>query len=41
MNEIINTFLLAGDNLCLKRIYDLHIVLVDHLLKYECKNLKK
>ena len=36
MNEIVNKFLLAGYNLCLKFIYnslDLHRVLVDHLKK--------
>ena len=46
MNEIVNKFLLAEDNLCLKCIYDsldLHTVLVDHLqkTKKEYKNLKK
>ena len=46
MYEMVNKFLLAVDNLCLKCIkdsLDLHIVLVDHLqiTKKEHKNLKK
>ena len=46
MNEIVNKFLLAGDNLCMKCIknnMDLLIALVGHLLKTkkELKNLNK
>ena len=42
MNEIVNTFLLAGDKF-MPEMPDLLIALVDHLLKIkkEFKNLKK
>ena len=46
MNEVVNKFLLAGDKFIPKMHLnspDLHIVLVDHLLKIqkEYKNIKK
>ena len=46
MNEVVNKFLLAGDNFMPEmdlRLADLHIVLADHLrkAKKEYKNLNK